>query len=204
MAKRNYITSYQIIVIIGIINLVIMCTAGWVITGTIISGILLLIVGVPLILQWVRSRTPFIILVSLDPYEIPPRKKRQWTKRVVLDLGDNIVTIAVIPREGTSWDKINCRLVTRRFSPRFTRIWEYNDADMKAVQVSELEDIVYREHGEEWDYPYFESEEDTVGGYWGIYSPALPVIGGNLAWYCVYIRANDMWEGYLSFRGVLG
>jgi hypothetical protein len=59
--KYDYITPYQIIAITGIINFVVMCTIGWVIAGTIISAILLLIVAIPLWRSWRKRRKPFNI-----------------------------------------------------------------------------------------------------------------------------------------------
>lgn len=206
MIRNNSIKPYQIIAIMGIINFVIMYISGWVVVGTIISGILLLIVGVPLILKWVQSQSPFFIIVSLDPYEFRPPDREHRTRRLLTDMllgiGDTKLLIYASPRKGTTWDKVNVRFVERKFSPRLNRIWRYEDANSDLIAVSDFRDVIYETRGE-IDGRYFEYEPDGVGGYDGIYIPPIHVKGGELVWYDVYVRSNDFWKGYFSFEGVL-
>ena len=206
MIRNNSIKPYQIIAIIGIINFVIMYTSGWVVAGTIIASILLLIVGVPLILKWVQSRSPFIIMISFDLDDFRPRDRKHRTrhllKDMVLEIGGTSLLIYASPRKGTTWDRVNVRFVERKFSPNFHHIWRYEDANSDLIYVEDFKDVIYKERGE-LDGRYFEYEPDGVGGYDGVYIPPTHVKGGEVVWYEVYVESRDSWKGYFSFEGVL-
>ena len=179
---------------------------GWQIVGTIISGILLLLVGIPLCIQLSRNRMPFNVFVSLDPYDFKPTGKERRTRRLIknmpLEISDIKLLIYVSPRKGTTWDRINVRFVNRKFSPRFNRIWRYEDANSNLIHIADFRDVIYETKGA-IDDRYFEYDPDGHGGYNGIYIPSIYVKGGELVWYDVYVRANDFWKGYFSFEGAL-
>ena len=117
-----------------------------------------------------------------------------WIKHKIL--------IYISPRKGTSWRRVNIRLVNRKLRPRFNRLWKYEDADPSIIEVTDFRDVIYETKGAVFDR-YFEYDPDGVGGYDGFYEPELPVKDGELVWFDVYIRANDEWAGYLSFEGAL-
>jgi hypothetical protein len=170
--------------------------------ASIISAVILiggLIFGI--VKYYVNKSQPFLIKASLDSYGTRPSIR--LTSDINLDLGESVILISVTPRIGTSLDKVNIRFVHRRFSPSWDRFWEYLDTDPNLLQITELEDVLYREKGEEWSRSYFESESDESGGFYGYYSPELNVKAGELVWYYVYVTAKSKWAGYLSFEGNL-
>lgn len=85
MLTRHYIKPYQLLAIIGVVNYVIMYTIGWVMAGTIISGILLLLVAVPLIYQYCNKQQLGIMRVSLSTYDTHPQS---YSKTAELEISD--------------------------------------------------------------------------------------------------------------------
>lgn len=155
--------------------------------------------------QWIKAH-PFTMMVSLDPYDFKHigknRRQRRLVKRMDLELDDNKILIYVSPKKGTLWDRVNIRFVNRKFSPRLTRIWRYENSDPDIIQVTDFRDVIYKTKGEIWGR-YFECDPDGVGGYNGIYDPPLTVKAGELVWFEIYVRANDTWSGLASFEGAL-
>ncbi|MBA7681773.1 hypothetical protein ES703_90113 [subsurface metagenome] len=199
---RNNLTIYHWIVFWGVLPIV-FATLDAGDYAAIISAVVL--VG-GLVVAWFKFRSgrshPFIMRISLDPYHIKPRQTRRVAKRLDLDVGDNKILIYISPRKGTSWGRVNMRLVNRKLSLRFNRLWKYEDTDQNIIEVTDFKDVIYETQGEIWGR-YFESDPDGVGGYDGVYNPELLVKEGELVWFDVYIRANDVWQGYLSFEGAL-
>lgn len=155
--------------------------------------------------QWNKAH-PFFVKVSLDPYDFKPtkanRRDRRFTKQMNLELGDNHILICVSPRRGTLWDRVNIRLVNRKFRPRLTRMWKYEDSDQDVIQVTDFRDVIFERKGAIGGR-YFEYDSDSVGEYDGLYDPRLSVKEGELVWFDVYIRANDIWNGFASFEAAL-
>lgn len=201
MFNRDYTTAYRILAILGITNYIIMCTIGWIMAGTIISGIVLLLIVIPLVYQLCIKKRLGTMMVSLVPYE---ESRKEFTKTAELEISDTHLLVYVSPRKGTTWNRVNIRFVTRKFCPSLTRFWIYKDADSDIVSITDFRDIIQEgkasSHTED---RYFESDADGVGGYDGDYLPPLLVHGGELVWYDVYARANDFWKGWLSFEGTI-
>jgi hypothetical protein len=179
-----------------------MIGTDWANLASVISAVILVGGLIVAAIKYQRNNTrPFHMRVSLDPYEKSPNI--QLTNELDLNFGDNRILVFVTPRVGTSLDKVNMRFVNRKFSPGWGHLWGYVDGDPNSIQITEFEDILYKEKGEEWGRSYFESESDNVGGFYGYYSPALPVKAGQLVSYYVYVRVNYIWKGYLSYEGSL-
>ncbi|MFC2003124.1 hypothetical protein ACFLV4_04180 [Chloroflexota bacterium] len=170
-----------------------------------ITSAIILISG--LLWRWYQIlKLPFRIqaVTNFGDFVRGERYNLSFSNKVNIYMDDDVKLIRIIPRKATSFGRINIRFFNRKLSVRFNRIWEYYNADTKIIRVTELEDVDYKETGEAWGRSYFESEEDGVGGFFGIYSPALYVRQDDLVWYYVYTQATDIWNGYISFDGTLG
>lgn len=201
MIKGNHIISWWIW---GIMSIVFVSTlTDWGATAAIVSAVIL--IGT-LCYRLHIIRSPFRIIISLDPYEFRPSDREHRDRRVlkdmVLGIGDTKLLIYASPRKGTTWDRVNVRFIERRFSRRFNRIWKYEGANPNLIAVSDFRDVIYERRGE-IDGRYFEYDPDGHGGYDGVYIPPIHVKGGELVWYEVYVRAKGSWKGYFSFEGAL-
>jgi len=169
--------------------------------GTIISGILLLLVVFPLAYQLYIRKKLGTMRICLVPYEKP---HKEFAKTAGLGISDTHLLVYISPRKGTTWTRVNIRFVTRKFCPSLSRIYKYKDADPDTVSITDFRDIIQEDkapsHTED---RYFESDTDEVGGYDGDYLPPILVQGGELVWYDIDARASDFWKGWLSFESTI-
>lgn len=197
MSNRYYTT----LGLAGMVNFIVSMTSGWDIAIFIVSLILLLLVAIPLGYQLYNKQQLGSMCISLDPYDLP---QKRFSKKAELKISDTKLLVYVSPRKGTSWDRVNIRFFERKFSPRLNRIWRYENANPNIVNISDFRDVIQEnQESVPTGYRYFESDTDKVGGYNGDYIPPLSVKGRELVWYDVYARANDFWEGFLSFEGTI-
>ena len=200
MIKDNHIIPWWIW---GIMSIICASTlTDWGAIAAIVSAIIL--IGT-LCYRWRIIQSPFRmqVITNIIDFQNGERHNLTFSNNMNITIGDDVKLIRVIPKRATSFSKINVRFVNRKLSMRFNRIWRYDNADANIIKVTELEDVDFREKGEEWGRSYFESEEDGFGGFSGIYSPALSIRQDDIVWYYVWVKGVDEWNGFISFEGTL-
>lgn len=157
-------------------------------------------------LLWDKNHS-FIMVVSLDPYDLrlaeTKHLDRRTERKLELVIGDVCNKLIGIRTEiGTFWENVNIRFINRKFSLRLNRIWQYYEVDANTIKVTDFEDVIYKEsiRGGDW---YFESQENIVGGFDGLYIPPVAVQGGETIWFNLAFEAKNEWNGWLSFEGTL-